>query len=222
MGLWNSDADSLQPRAISRISANYALIQVKQKRFDYDFNFDCFTAWFVFVDIKVFMATWRVVSVLSTLIKLALLAFRSSTLPCFATDSQITLKYFTDFILFLPLDGGEGHVGTLCEVGRSGSTHSPEKTVVVNWDSGHRTNYRVGYQSQYDLIVIDNAQIGVRHQNIICDGCKKAGIAGILFRCAECANFDLCAHCYGNDVHYLEHSFVRYQTANSVGWVHPA
>jgi hypothetical protein len=39
---------------------------------------------------------------------------------------------------FLLTDGGEGHVGTLCEVGRSGSTHSPEKTVVVNWDSGHR------------------------------------------------------------------------------------
>lgn len=39
---------------------------------------------------------------------------------------------------FSRTDGGEGHVGTLCEVGRSGSTHSPEKTVVVNWDSGHR------------------------------------------------------------------------------------
>lgn len=150
-------------------------------------------------------------------------------------------QLFTLFIILLSffiIDGGEGHVGTLCEVGRSGSTHSPEKTVVVNWDSGHRwvnkqrnnfewiklnfnyrTNYRVGYQCQYDLIVVDNAQIGVRHPNIICDGCKKAGIAGILFRCAECANFDLCAHCYGNDVHNLEHSFVRYQTANSVGWV---
>lgn len=57
-------------------------------------------------------------------------------------------------------DGGEGHVGTVCEIGRFGSTHSPEKTVVVNWDSGHRTNYRVGYQGQYDLIIIDNAQIG--------------------------------------------------------------
>nr|XP_029713917.1 E3 ubiquitin-protein ligase MIB2-like [Aedes albopictus] len=80
-------------------------------------------------------------------------------------------------------DDGEGHVGTLCEIGRSGSTHSPEKTVVVNWDSGHRTNYRVGYQKQYDLIVVDNAQIGVKHPNIICDGCNKPGIAGIRFRC---------------------------------------
>ncbi|EAA14796.4 AGAP008851-PA, partial [Anopheles gambiae str. PEST] len=114
-------------------------------------------------------------------------------------------------------DDGEGHVGTLCEVGRSGSTHSPDKTVVVNWDSGHRTNYRVGYHKQYDLIVIDNAQIGVKHPNIICDGCNKAGIAGIRFRCAECASYDLCATCYGNDLHDLEHPFIRFQTANSVG-----
>lgn len=32
--------------------------------------------------------------------------------------------------------------------------------MVVNWDSGHRTNYRVGYQNQYDLVIIDNAQVG--------------------------------------------------------------
>lgn len=119
-------------------------------------------------------------------------------------------------------DDGEGHVGTLCEIGRSGSTHSPEKTVVVNWDSGHRTNYRVGYQKQYDLIVVDNAQIGVKHPNIICDGCSKTGIAGIRFRCADCPNYDLCATCYGNDVHELEHSFIRYQTSSSVGVRVPA
>ncbi|XP_035915376.1 E3 ubiquitin-protein ligase MIB2 [Anopheles stephensi] len=114
-------------------------------------------------------------------------------------------------------DDGEGHVGTLCEIGRSGSTHSPDKTVVVNWDSGHRTNYRVGYHKQYDLIVIDNAQIGVKHPNVVCDGCNKAGIAGIRFRCAECQYYDLCATCYGNDVHDLDHPFIRFQTANSVG-----
>lgn len=57
-------------------------------------------------------------------------------------------------------DDGEGHVGTVCELGRAGSTYSPEKTVIVNWDSGNRSNYRVGYQDQYDLIVVDNAQIG--------------------------------------------------------------
>ncbi|KAJ6646480.1 E3 ubiquitin-protein ligase MIB2 [Pseudolycoriella hygida] len=114
-------------------------------------------------------------------------------------------------------DGGEGHVGTVCEIGRFGSLHSPEKTVVVNWDSGHRTNYRVGYQGQYDLTIVDNAQIGVKHPNIICDGCSKAGIAGIRFRCAQCTNYDLCATCYGADIHDLEHPFIRYQTTNSVG-----
>lgn len=57
-------------------------------------------------------------------------------------------------------DNGEGHVGTVREIGRQGSSNSPDKTVVVNWDSGNRTNYRVGYQDQFDLIVVDNAQIG--------------------------------------------------------------
>lgn len=67
----------------------------------------------------------------------------------------------TFFFSFVQIqDGGEGHVGTVCEIGRFGSLHSPEKTVVVNWDSGHRTNYRVGYQGQYDLTIVDNAQIG--------------------------------------------------------------
>ncbi|KAG4068069.1 hypothetical protein HA402_011402 [Bradysia odoriphaga] len=128
----------------------------------------------------------------------------------------MNLKTFSSKLV-LDWDGGEGHVGTVCEIGRFGSLHSPEKTVVVNWDSGHRTNYRVGYQGQYDLTIIDNAQIGVKHPNIICDGCSKAGIAGIRFRCAQCSNYDLCATCYGSDVHDLEHPFIRYQTTNSVG-----
>ncbi|XP_002067159.3 E3 ubiquitin-protein ligase MIB2 [Drosophila willistoni] len=114
-------------------------------------------------------------------------------------------------------DDGEGHVGTVCEIGRSGSTHSPENTVVVNWDSGHRTNYRVGYQNQFDLIIVDNAQVGVRHSNVVCDGCSKAGIAGIVFKCAQCANFHLCAFCYAADLHDLEHPFIRYTTPNSLG-----
>ena len=57
-------------------------------------------------------------------------------------------------------DSGEGHVGTVVEIGKPGSTTSPDKTVVVQWDSGSRTNYRVGYQGAHDLRVIDNAPIG--------------------------------------------------------------
>ena len=57
-------------------------------------------------------------------------------------------------------DEGEGHVGTVVEIGRQGSTTTPDKTVVVQWDSGTRTNYRTGYQGSYDLLLYDNAQIG--------------------------------------------------------------
>lgn len=57
-------------------------------------------------------------------------------------------------------DDSEGHVGTVVEIGRQGSTTTPDKTVVVQWDSGTRTNYRTGYQGSYDLLLYDNAQIG--------------------------------------------------------------
>lgn len=69
--------------------------------------------------------------------------------------------------LFCLSDDGEGHIGTVCELGRAGSTYSPEKTVIVNWDSGNRSNYRVGYQDQFDLIVVDNAQIGMCSELIV-------------------------------------------------------
>lgn len=36
-------------------------------------------------------------------------------------------------------DDGEGHVGTVVELGKPGSNTSPDKTVVVQWDSGSRT-----------------------------------------------------------------------------------
>lgn len=57
-------------------------------------------------------------------------------------------------------DDGEGHVGTVVEIGKPGSSTSPDKTVVIQWDSGSRTNYRVGYQGAYDLRIFDNAAIG--------------------------------------------------------------
>lgn len=57
-------------------------------------------------------------------------------------------------------DDGEGHVGTVVEIGKPGSSTSPDKTVVVQWDSGSRTNYRVGYQGAYDLRTLDNAPLG--------------------------------------------------------------
>ena len=65
-------------------------------------------------------------------------------------------------------DGGEGFVGTVVEVGRPGSQTSPDKTVVVHWDSGARTNYRVGYQGAYDLRIYDNAPVGESATKCVC------------------------------------------------------
>uniref|UniRef100_A0A8C5AR01 RING-type E3 ubiquitin transferase n=1 Tax=Gadus morhua TaxID=8049 RepID=A0A8C5AR01_GADMO len=112
-------------------------------------------------------------------------------------------------------DDSEGHMGTVVEIGRQGSTTTPDKTVVVQWDSGTRTNYRTGYQGAYDLLLYDNAQIGVRHSNIICDSCKKHGIMGMRWKCKVCFDYDLCTQCYMNNKHDLSHAFERYETAHS-------
>ncbi|XP_041378188.1 E3 ubiquitin-protein ligase MIB2-like [Gigantopelta aegis] len=114
-------------------------------------------------------------------------------------------------------DGGDGHVGTVVEIGKPLSQTSPDKTVVVQWDSGARTNYRVGYQSAYDLRILDNAPVGVRHTNIICDACKKQGIQGMRWKCTKCRDFDLCTLCYMADKHDTSHSFLRIDTASSKG-----
>ncbi|OAD58844.1 E3 ubiquitin-protein ligase MIB2 [Eufriesea mexicana] len=124
-------------------------------------------------------------------------------------------------------DGGEGHAGTVVEIGKPSlgnstsspnpSDRTPDKTVIVQWDHGSRSNYRIGYQGAYDLLVFDNAAIGVKHANIICDGCKRHGIIGIRWKCVQCCDYDLCTQCYMADVHDLNHCFERFQTANSVG-----
>lgn len=114
-------------------------------------------------------------------------------------------------------DGGEGFVGTVVKIGRPGSTISPENTVVVIWDTGIETNYRVGYDGSYDLRLLDNAPAGVKHHNIICDGCHCKGISGLRFKCTRCYDFDLCLHCYMADKHDLSHVFQRFDTYNSVG-----
>ncbi|RNA37255.1 E3 ubiquitin- ligase MIB2 isoform X2 [Brachionus plicatilis] len=119
-------------------------------------------------------------------------------------------------------DDGEGHVGTIVEIGRQGSRTSPEKTVIVQWDSGSRTNYRVGHQGKYDLRIFDNSTIefsGVRHSNVICDNCKKRGIQGVRWKCTKCFDFDLCTHCYMADKHDLTHQFMRFETSTSQGYL---
>ncbi|KAM7139423.1 E3 ubiquitin-protein ligase MIB2 isoform 1-T4 [Macrochelys suwanniensis] len=112
-------------------------------------------------------------------------------------------------------DNGEGNIGTVVEIGRQGSPTTPDRTVVVQWDQGTRTNYRTGFQGAYDLLLYDNAQIGVRHPNIICDCCKKHGIRGMRWKCKVCFDYDLCTQCYMSNKHDTSHAFERYETAHS-------
>ncbi|XP_010626018.1 E3 ubiquitin-protein ligase MIB2 isoform X1 [Fukomys damarensis] len=112
-------------------------------------------------------------------------------------------------------DGGEGGVGTVVELGRHCSPSTPDRTVVVQWDQGTRTNYRAGYQGAHDLLLYDNAQIGVRHPNIICDCCKKHGLRGMRWKCRVCFDYDLCTQCYMHNKHDLTHAFERYETSHS-------
>lgn len=114
-------------------------------------------------------------------------------------------------------DGGEGHVGTVVVVGRSGSVSSPDKTVVVQWDGGTRTNYRCGYQGAFDLCLLDNGPVGVIHTNVSCHECKKQSIEGIRWECSDCVNFNLCSLCYMNDKHPLDHVFNRIEARGRPG-----
>nr|BAB86856.1 skeletrophin [Mus musculus] len=111
-------------------------------------------------------------------------------------------------------DGGEGGVGTVVELGRHGSPSTPDRTVVVQWDQGTRTNYRAGYQGAHDLLLYDNAQIGIRHPNTICDCCKKHGLRGMRWKCRVCFDYDLCTQCYMHNKHDLTHAFGRYETSH--------
>lgn len=127
-------------------------------------------------------------------------------------------------------DGGEGHAGTVVEVGMPPSYRNPDsnptpcsktsyKTVIVQWDHGSRWNYRIGYQGCYDLLVFDNAPISVKHQGVKCNGCSTQEITGIRWKCRPCGDYNLCTQCYMADLHDLTHCFERIQSADYVGWV---
>lgn len=82
--------------------------------------------------------------------------------------------------------------------------------VVVVWDNGTAANYRCA--GAYDLRVLDSAPTGVKHEGTMCDTCRQQPIFGMRWKCAECANYDLCSICYHGDKHHLRHRFYRIST----------
>ena len=65
-------------------------------------------------------------------------------------------------------DGGEGHVGTVVEVGEP-SVSDGGRAVVVQWDCGERRKYRCGLEGKFDLRVLDSAPAGrICVESIVC------------------------------------------------------
>ncbi|KAL4220869.1 E3 ubiquitin-protein ligase mib2 [Mactra antiquata] len=111
-------------------------------------------------------------------------------------------------------DGGEGHVGTVVEVyGSKTDSNHPQQCVVVQWDSGEKNVYRAGLENVYDLRIIDNASMGVKH-NKDCSECKIDTIFGMLWKCRECQDINLCSECYNKDAHNIHHKFIRIESVD--------
>ncbi|KAF2868016.1 hypothetical protein BDV95DRAFT_501504 [Massariosphaeria phaeospora] len=51
--------------------------------------------------------------------------------------------------------------------------------------------------------------LGVVHRGITCNGCDAKPIRGVRWRCANCADFDLCADCEATNSHYKTHIFYK-------------
>ncbi|XP_018569323.1 ZZ-type zinc finger-containing protein P35G2.11c-like [Anoplophora glabripennis] len=100
-------------------------------------------------------------------------------------------------------DGGENYTGTLYQV------NNADKTAIVQWDNGNQTLYKIGQNGTYELLIIDNAQIGIRHKRIQCNICSSDGIRGPRYKCNNCSNYDLCDLCYLRREHNPSHSFKR-------------
>ncbi|XP_070206565.1 E3 ubiquitin-protein ligase MIB2-like [Littorina saxatilis] len=102
-------------------------------------------------------------------------------------------------------DGGEGHVGTVVGAEDDG-------TVEVTWDGGQVSKVKAGTN---EVLVLDNATVGVRHADHTCDECQESGIVGLRWRCTQCEDYDLCSLCYFGDTHDCGHQFDRYETSKS-------
>ena len=58
---------------------------------------------------------------------------------------------------------------------------------------------------------------GIKHESIVCNGCKKSAIMGIRWKCSVCVDYDLCHLCYMNDTHDTQHTFLRFAINSNTG-----
>ncbi|XP_041370018.1 E3 ubiquitin-protein ligase MIB2-like isoform X2 [Gigantopelta aegis] len=112
-------------------------------------------------------------------------------------------------------DGGEGHLGTVV-------SYWEDETAEVIWDNGKQTVSNIGKDSKYELRVVDNAPVGIRHQNIVCCSCEEVNMIGMRWSCEKCTSYELCSLCYFTGKHDLSHEFKRRDTGQSTGERVPA
>ncbi|CAC5385240.1 MIB [Mytilus coruscus] len=108
-------------------------------------------------------------------------------------------------------DKEDREIGTITNVAKGG--------VKVQWDSLDGIDTCVkGENGQFNLLLFDNAQIGVMHSHVQCDGCGENPLRGIRWKCRNCINYNLCTRCYMEDEHDSNgHKFKRIQSENAKG-----
>ncbi|OCK79577.1 hypothetical protein K432DRAFT_382957 [Lepidopterella palustris CBS 459.81] len=97
-------------------------------------------------------------------------------------------------------DGGGSVAGT--EISwHTADDSTEENTVPGDGQTLRRTLYHIAE---------DRArQEGVIHRGVSCDGCDARPIRGIRWRCANCADFDLCSDCEATNSHTKTHIFYK-------------
>lgn len=71
------------------------------------------------------------------------------------------------------------------------------KTKIVNLENKNNEEEK----NNYETIKI--------HKGIACNKCGKENIQGIRYKCAQCANFNLCENCEKNYIHDMKHIMIK-------------
>ncbi|CAG2253190.1 MIB [Mytilus edulis] len=105
-----------------------------------------------------------------------------------------------------------GDLGSINDVNENGE-------VFIKWDKhdNKSESFHTDKFNQYKLLLFDNAQADVEHEDFTCDGCRQDPLYGIRWKCLTCADYDLCTKCYIIDKHIVDHIFKRIVSPNSKG-----
>lgn len=58
------------------------------------------------------------------------------------------------------------------------------------------------------------------HSNVTCDGCEKAPISGIRYKCGVCPNYDLCSNCEATGKHDASHPMIKITSSDACSNFH--